>query len=63
MIEKFTVPGLRPIEVRESVYIVGGLDKKAQDALYYIGYVIGLVAQYICTFFKKLKSLTGGKKV
>jgi len=63
MTKDFTIPGLRPIEVRESVCIVGGLDKKAQDALYYIGYVIGLVAQYICTFFKKLKSLTGGKKV
>ena len=60
MTENFTIPGLRPIEVRESVCIVGGLDKKAQDALYYIGYVIGLVAQYICSLFKKIKNVFGG---
>ena len=62
MTENFTIPGLRPIEVRESVCIIGGLDKKAQDALYYIGYIIGLVAQYVCSIFKKIKSLIGGKQ-
>jgi hypothetical protein len=62
MTENFTIPGLRPIEVRESVCIVGGLDKKAQDALYYIGYIIGLVAQYVYSIFKKIKSLIGGKQ-
>jgi hypothetical protein len=61
MRDDFTIPGLRPIEMRESVCIIGGIDKKAQDALYYIGYVIGLVAQYICTLVKKLKGLIGGK--
>ncbi len=62
MTNDFTIPGLKPIEVRESACIIGGLDKKAQDALYYIGYVIGLVAQYVCAFFKKLKGLIGGKQ-
>lgn len=62
MTDDFTIPGLRPIGLRESAAIIGGIDKKAQDALYYIGYVIGLVAQYVYTLFKKLRSLIGGKK-
>ncbi len=62
MTEDFTIPGLRPIGAQESAAIIGGIDKKAQDALYYIGYVIGLIAHYICAFFKKLKSLIGDKK-
>ncbi|HOG41161.1 MAG TPA: hypothetical protein PK979_04130 [Bacteroidales bacterium] len=60
MREDFTIPGLRPIGVSESACIIGGIDKKAQDALYYIGYVIGLVAQYICSLFKKIKNVFGG---
>ena len=36
---------------QESAFIFGGVDKKAQDALYTIGYVIGLIIRFIGTLF------------
>ena len=54
----FQLEGFRPIMDAESVAVFGGVDKKAQDALYTIGYVIGLVARFIVTIFS-----FGGKQV
>lgn len=46
-----TLTGLTPLDGQQTVLIVGGLDKKAQDALYTIGYVIGLIIRFIGALF------------
>lgn len=46
-----TLTGLTPLDGQQAVLIVGGLDKKAQDALYTIGYVIGLIIRFIGALF------------
>ena len=35
----------------EAALVWGGIDKKAQDALYTIGYVLGIVARFISALF------------
>jgi len=42
---------MRVIEMNEAALVWGGIDKKAQDALYTIGYVIGLIARFIGALF------------
>ncbi|MBQ0086149.1 MAG: hypothetical protein KBS72_00485 [Bacteroidales bacterium] len=37
--------GFAPVEMQEAAFILGGVDKRAQDALYTIGYVLGIVAR------------------
>ena len=39
------------IDVQEAALVWGGVDKKAQDALYTIGYVIGVIVRFIGTIF------------
>ena len=43
--------GLIPLGEQESAFILGGVDKKAQDALYTIGYIIGIVARFVVSLF------------
>ena len=42
---------MRVLETQEAALVWGGVDKKAQDALYTIGYVIGILARFIGTLF------------
>lgn len=49
--KKETFSGLTLLGEQETAFIFGGVDKKAQDALYTIGYIIGLVIRFIATLF------------
>ena len=40
---------LEPVCLNECCQIVGGVDKSAQNALYYIGYAIGFLVKCILT--------------
>jgi len=42
---------MKRLEMQEAALILGGVDKKAQDALYTIGYVIGVIARFIGAIF------------
>jgi len=42
---------MRTIDMQEAALVWGGVDKRAQDALYTIGYVIGVIARFIGTIF------------
>ena len=42
---------MRVLETQEAALVWGGVDKKAQDALYTIGYVIGIIARFIGALF------------
>ena len=42
---------MREIAINEAALIWGGVDKKAQDALYTIGYVWGVIAHFIGALF------------
>jgi len=42
---------MRSIEMNEAALVWGGIDKKAQDALYTVGYVIGLIVRFISALF------------
>ena len=42
---------MRVLENQEAALVWGGVDKKAQDALYTIGYVIGIIARFIGALF------------
>ena len=42
---------MRELEIRETALVWGGVDKRAQDALYTIGYVIGVIARFIGAIF------------
>lgn len=42
---------MKEIALHEAACIFGGVDKRAQDALYTIGYVLGLVARFVGTIF------------
>ena len=42
---------MRVLESNEAALVWGGIDKKAQDALYTIGYVIGILARFIGAIF------------
>jgi len=53
MIQGFTTIGLRPVYERESLYVVGGVDKEAQNVLYLIGYALGVVCKFISKLFTK----------
>ena len=47
--------GFSPIDMEEAALVIGGLDKRAQDALYTIGYIIGVVARFFVSLFAFLK--------
>ena len=42
---------MRGLENQEAALVWGGVDTKAQDALYTIGYVIGIIARFIGALF------------
>ena len=42
---------MRMLNTQEAALVWGGVDKKAQDALYTIGYVLGVIARFIGTIF------------
>lgn len=42
---------MRQLEMQEAALVLGGVDKKAQDALYTIGYVLGVIARFIGAIF------------
>ncbi len=42
---------MRELAMNEAALVWGGVDKKAQDALYTIGYIIGVIARFIGTIF------------
>lgn len=35
----------------EAASVIGGVDKKAQDALYTIGYILGIIVKFIASLF------------
>ena len=39
------------IDTQEAALVWGGVDKRAQDALYTIGYVIGVIARFVGAIF------------
>lgn len=49
--------GLCCISNSEAVNVFGGVDKKAQDALYTIGYVLGLIVSYVLAIFGIAKKI------
>lgn len=42
---------MRTVAINEAALIWGGVDKKAQDALYTIGYILGVIARFIGAIF------------
>jgi hypothetical protein len=42
---------MRILDLQEAAQVWGGVDKKAQDALYTIGYVLGVIARFLGTLF------------
>jgi len=42
---------MRTIEISEAALVWGGVDKRAQDALYTIGYVLGVIARFVGAVF------------
>ncbi|MBO4298972.1 MAG: hypothetical protein J5998_09245 [Clostridia bacterium] len=42
---------MRELQTFEAACILGGVDKKAQDALYTIGYFLGVIARFIGAIF------------
>ena len=42
---------MRIVEMNEAALVWGGVDKKAQDALYTIGYILGVVARFLGALF------------
>jgi len=42
---------MQKIDIQEAALVWGGVDKRAQDALYTIGYVLGVIARFIGTLF------------
>jgi len=41
----------------DSVVLRGGIDKQAQEALYMIGYVVGVVAKVFVSLFSFFKTI------
>ena len=42
---------MHQIELQEAALVWGGVDKQAQDALYTIGNVIGVIARFLGALF------------
>lgn len=45
------INGLVALTEQEAAMILGGVDKRAQDALYTIGYIIGVVVRFLGSIF------------
>lgn len=48
---------MRSVEYNEAALVWGGVDKKAQDAIYTIGYVLGIIARFIGSIFMTKKTV------
>ena len=48
------------LNMNEAALVWGGVDKRAQDALYTIGYILGVIVRFIGTLFifKKEKQIS-----
>ena len=42
---------MRELNMMDAAVILGGIDKRAQDALYTIGYIVGVIVRFIGTLF------------
>ncbi|MCR5709311.1 MAG: hypothetical protein K6G79_02390 [Bacteroidales bacterium] len=42
---------MRTLDLNEAALIWGGVDKKAQDALYTIGYILGVIGRFLGAIF------------
>ena len=42
---------MQELNMTEAALVWGGVDKKAQDALYTIGYIVGVIVRFIGTLF------------
>lgn len=51
MRDDIIIAGLVPVTENEAALVIGGADKKAQDALYTIGYVLGVICRFIGSLF------------
>lgn len=47
--------GFAILDECEAAAVRGGIDKQAQDALYLIGYAVGVIAKAFLTFFVMFK--------
>lgn len=47
----YELAGLHPVCADDAALVLGGIDKKAQDALYTIGYIVGIVVKFIVALF------------
>jgi len=52
----FNISGFTSIEAHEASLVFGGVDKRAQDALYTIGYIIGVIARLLTALFTSKKN-------
>ncbi|MCF0172651.1 MAG: hypothetical protein HUJ91_02820 [Bacteroidales bacterium] len=43
------------VSIDETCLVYGGVDKNAQQAIYYIGYIIGIVVRVLCGLFGSKK--------
>ena len=48
-------PGLSAMTPNEAATVFGGVDKGAQETLYLIGYVIGVIAKVFTSIFSLIK--------
>jgi len=47
----FTFAGFTQVESYEGSLVFGGVDKRAQDALYTIGYILGVLVRLVASIF------------
>lgn len=55
MIRENILAGLMPVSECESACIFGGVDKGAQNALYTIGYVFGVIARFAMSIISRIQ--------
>ena len=55
MYSELTLQGFHPVGIDEAAIVLGGVDKRAQDALYTIGYIFGFIARLFTSLFSFLK--------
>lgn len=49
--ENRRINGLAPVSQEEAIRVIGGIDKGAQETLYLLGYVVGIIAKLITSLF------------
>lgn len=53
--KELNATGLVALSCNEAATVLGGVDKGAQETLYLIGYVIGVIAKVFTTIFSLIK--------